>query len=269
MNIVKDWEMVKEKWKEWWNGTLDKGPIISVTAPLEKLREPPIETRKPQTLKDEWLNIEYRANLMHNRNMSTWFGGDAIPSCWGSFTNFGPGSIAGYLGSKPEFMPETIWFHELENNSLENIEKILHYDPDNQLWNSTKKLTGAIADISHGDFLTTFADIGGAMDILSSLRGNQNLLMDLNSIANKGMVSVYPILVPIGYPKLFINPGGKCQGSYLKNCQPKKCCTASLPNWHCHAIYCGFKIFMPKQHIKKSIPSNPQANKIKWFSANP
>jgi len=180
MNIVvENWEIVKERWKEWWNGTLDKGPIISVTAPLEKLRETPIETRKPRTLKDEWLNIEYRANLMHNRNMSTWFGGDAIPSCRGSFINFGPGSIAGYLGSKPEFMPGTIWFHELEDNSLENIEKTLHYDPDNQLWNSTKKLTGAIADISHGDFLTTFADIGGVMDILSSLRGTQNLLMDL------------------------------------------------------------------------------------------
>ena len=187
MKFVKDWERVKERWEAWWEGTLDKGPILSVYAPLNKPREVPIKIQGPQVLDEKWLDVEYRTKLIQNQAMGTWYGGDAVPSPWHcgddrmarSWLNIGPGSIAAYLGSRPEFMPTTVWFNKLEDNSLDSIEMILHYNPDNEWWNITKELTRKVVDIAVGDFFTSFTDLGGALDILASLRGTQDLLIDL------------------------------------------------------------------------------------------
>ena len=176
MNLVMDWERTKERWEKWWDGTLNKGPILSVTAPLDKPGMTVLEVKEPQTIKEKWVNIEYRRKTLFNKVMSTWYGGDAVPNC---YVDFGPVTTAAFIGSKIEFLPDTVWFHHLENNSFDNIKKLLRYNPENWLWNTIKELIQELIESGKGKYLTTFADFAGPLDILSSLRGNQTLLEDL------------------------------------------------------------------------------------------
>jgi len=176
MELVKDWPRVQARWEAWWTGTLDKGPVVSVFAPLDKPRKPPLPVTEPADVSQRWLDVTYRSRAALNQVMSTWYGGDAVPSF---FVNFGAGSVAAYLGSPVTFKPDTVWFHRLEDNSLENILATLAYDPDEALWTATKRLTEEAARVAAGQYFVSIADIGSVLDILVSLRGNQELLLDL------------------------------------------------------------------------------------------
>ena len=176
MELVKNWGRVQERWEAWWDGTLDKGPVVSVFAPLDKPRKPPLSTNIPSDVREKWLDVTYRSRDGWNQAMSRWYGGDAVPNY---FVNFSAGSVAAYLGSPFTCKPGTIWFHRLKNNTLEDIEATLAYDPDNELWTATRNLTEEAARIAEGQYFVSIADIGSVLDIVASVRGNQNLLLDL------------------------------------------------------------------------------------------
>ena len=176
IEFVKNLDRVQQRWEAWWEGTLDKGPIVSATAPLAEPREPPLSSDIPSNVHDMWHDTSFRSIAARNNVMSTWYGGDAVPNFW---VNFGPGSVAAYLGAPVTYEWITVWFHRLADNSLENIEASLAYDPDNELWTATRDLTEEAARLAEGEYLVAFADVGTALDILASLRGNQELLLDL------------------------------------------------------------------------------------------
>jgi len=176
MNLVKNWPRVQARWEAWWTGMLDRGPVVSVFAPLEQPRQPLLPVTEPADVAQRWLDVTYRSRAAWNQAMSTWYGGDAVPSY---FVNFGAGSVAAYLGSPVTFKPDTVWFHRLEDNNLENILASLAYDPDEELWTATKRLTDEAARLAEARYFASIADIGSVLDILASLRGNQELLLDL------------------------------------------------------------------------------------------
>jgi len=176
MELVTNWNRIQQRVEAWWNGTLDKGPLVAVYAPLHEPRRPLLEVSAPSDLRQQWLDVDYRVKAGWNEIMCIWCGGDAVPSF---FVNLGPGSIAGYLGSEFTLKPDTVWFHPLEDNALEHIEETLAYDPDNELWAVTQNITREAARVADGEFFVSITDIGGALDILVWLRGNQNLLIDL------------------------------------------------------------------------------------------
>ncbi len=176
MILNADLEKAKARWEAWFDGTLKKGPIVSITAPLSKSRVTPFDVKQPDTIEERWTDAEYRARVVRNSIMSTWYGGDAVPS-W--FVNFGPGSVASYLGSRTEFADDTVWFNQFEDNSLENILRTIHYDENNRLWKIAQEMTKRVLEIAEGNFIVSFADIGGILDILASLRGSEPLLADL------------------------------------------------------------------------------------------
>lgn len=176
MDLNDNLPLARRRWQEWFDGTLRDGPIVSVTAPLEHPREKPLrcaDIRDPRRMR---LDIEYRASLARNHFMATWFGGDAVPN-W--FVNFGPGSVAAYLGGPVEFSERTVWFGELADNSLAAIESSLRFDPENDYWQATLAMTRRALEVAQGEFQVSYADLGGELDVLASLRGTQNLLLDM------------------------------------------------------------------------------------------
>jgi 5-methyltetrahydrofolate--homocysteine methyltransferase len=108
--------------------------------------------------------------------MSTWYGGDYVPY-W--FTNFGPGSMAAYSGCAYSFTKNSVWFEELENKSWENIERHLDFNNENSYWQLTLRTLEAALEAAQGQYLVSVPDIGGNLDILVSLIGNDKLLLDL------------------------------------------------------------------------------------------
>jgi 5-methyltetrahydrofolate--homocysteine methyltransferase len=161
---------------QWFAGTLTKGPVIYIDAPLDKPRASLAPVEKPSSVEAQWTDLDYRITDLRNRINSLWFGGDAVPA-W--FPNTGPGSMAACLGPWPTFMPESVWFNEMPDHRLERILEQIRFDPENRYWKLIQELTRRALELAQGDFVVGLSDLGGDLDILASLRGEERLMVDL------------------------------------------------------------------------------------------
>lgn len=176
MKHVENWDEVKERYEQWWTGKLKNGPLLKIHAPAAKPPAERVQINTPKDMKERWLDAQYRtASYCANLPFGAYLG-DAFPMYW---PNFGPGCSATYVGSEPSFAPDTVWFLPLQVPTLEDIEPYLKFNPENYWWKLLCEHIQVALRASNGDFIVGHTDMGGAMDILASLRGTQNLLFDL------------------------------------------------------------------------------------------
>jgi 5-methyltetrahydrofolate--homocysteine methyltransferase len=114
--------------------------------------------------------LEYNQTILENMH----FYGDSWPRWW---PNFGAGIVAGFLDAKVSYDENTVWFEPSEILDVKNIQPV--YNPNNFWWRWVKETTRAAVDRWGGQVTVATTDLGGNLDILASLRGTQNLLMDL------------------------------------------------------------------------------------------
>lgn len=150
--------------------------MIAVTAPLKKAYGNLSVPEKPDSLEKQWLDVEYRHVRKENEFRNTYFGGDSFPHFW---INLGPGILATYMGAVPEFKENTVWFGNKKIINDWNNPPEGNFDTENKWWQYTLKMTKILAKKGKNKYRVSITDLGGAMDILASLRGNQELLQDL------------------------------------------------------------------------------------------
>ncbi len=101
--------------------------------------------------------------------------GDAIPHV---STYLGPGSLAVFLGSEPETVDGSVWFHELEKPDIDPADIV--FDEGNIWWKRTESLFSAIKALNvDGSYYAAFPDLVENWDILASLIGASGLLMKM------------------------------------------------------------------------------------------
>ena len=171
-----DWRNIKQRYELWWQG---KRPIFQVTAKQAQSRN--------DLSWDGWNlvhNLEHPEESIHAFERyceQTYFGGEAFPNI---FINIGPGVMASYFGADPQILPDTVWFEAPKD--WETIFNEVKFNQENKWWNITKRLTSKAVEISGDKFVVGMTDLGGALDILASLRGTESLLFDL--IDHPGLV---------------------------------------------------------------------------------
>ncbi|MFH0918852.1 MAG: hypothetical protein V1913_00705 [Fibrobacterota bacterium] len=166
-----DWARIERDWGLFWQGKLER-PIVCIplvdpnTAPVPEYRcfFPNYDTTLSGT---EIMRIEIR-QMARMR-----FIGDAFPK---RFLNFGPGSMATYLGSKLETAEDTVWYHPL-GRPLQEIQ--IKTDKKSYWYNRIHEILDAGLSLWGNNVQMSLSDIGGNLDILASLRGTEELLMDL------------------------------------------------------------------------------------------
>lgn len=184
MLYKENWQETKERFAAWWEVDKLDRPLMRVVArrdqPLEEL-EPVDESKQPAEL---YLDVESAIKRFRNYCRSHAFLADAFPAM---DLNLGAGSMALYLGSEPTFHWDTVWFEEC----IEDYDQWgpLHYDPDNHWWKKHRYLIARGQELAGKDFLINIPDIVEGLDILSAMRGPQNLCLDL--IDNPDQVSKY------------------------------------------------------------------------------
>jgi hypothetical protein len=131
----------------------------------------------PATLEERYCNAPFRAAENHYRLSRSVFPGDVLPS---ATTDLGPGSLALFLGSKPGFAEDTVWYYPCIDE-VEDPEELppLSFDETNRWWQLTEDILRRCAELAHGKYLVTCPDLIENMDALSSLRGAQTLCMDM------------------------------------------------------------------------------------------
>lgn len=170
--IQKDYTNNKKRWLEYWNKENHDRPIMSIMAPSQTARYN--EIVKPSNMKDCWFDMDYviKINRMYLNN--TFLGGEAFPTI---FPNLGPDILGAICGCDIEFGENTSWaVHNCEDWS--EYPKI-KFDPENKWWKKIKEMTEMLVSDSNGDYLVGVTDLHTGTDGLVSLRGPENLCMDI------------------------------------------------------------------------------------------
>lgn len=108
MNYKKNWEAAQEKFINWWNHKNTGRPIMMVMA--KKGKQAPVDPKyNYDSLEEKYTNAE--KIVAHYRSWAEnieWMG-ESFPSL---FADFGPGSVAAYLGCEITWQERTVWFNE-------------------------------------------------------------------------------------------------------------------------------------------------------------
>jgi hypothetical protein len=172
-----NWEQTKRRFIDWWN---HEGLLIGMWGAPEvgrTIHEPVTAPVIPALLEERYCNAAFRAAENHYRLSRSIFPADVLPS---ATTDLGPGSLALFLGSKPGFAEDTVWYHPCIEE-VEDPEELppLSFDETNSWWRVTEDILRHCAELARGKYLVTCPDLIENMDALSSLRGAQTLCMDM------------------------------------------------------------------------------------------
>lgn len=166
-------EELKRQYEAFWAHEACGRCCLYLTAP----REGAVPPEPPATLQQRWEDIPDRTARAVKEVEDTLYLGDAFPSV---FANFGPGCLASCIGGSHKWSEFTVWF-ENEPFPIEDWES----PPEPRLDESAEMVrlvdgyTDSLLEAGRGKFYTSITDIGGTYDVIASLRGTQDLLVDL------------------------------------------------------------------------------------------
>ena len=172
-----NWNQTRKRFVDWWDR---KGLLIGMWGAPETNRcihEAVDAPSKPANLAERYCHAAFRAADNHYRLSRSVFPLDVLPS---AITDLGPGSLALFLGSRPEFAEDTVWFHPCLG--LAPVpEKLppLKFDANHPWWRTSEDIIRRCVELSRGKYIVGCPDLIENMDVLASLRGAQTLLLDL------------------------------------------------------------------------------------------
>jgi hypothetical protein len=168
-----DWSAARQAHEAWWAGELDR-PLVLLSGPTPEAASLP-----------EWLSyipaygdlpIEQIVDLAEQHMRATWYAGDGYPYL---FTNYGAGSMAAYtslaLGQHSEH--GGVWFHAATGAPLQQLR--IQARTDTPWFVHTDQYVRAVTQRIGDKTQITLPDLGGALDILASIRTTERLLTDL------------------------------------------------------------------------------------------
>ncbi|MCD6365795.1 MAG: hypothetical protein J7M14_07965 [Planctomycetes bacterium] len=172
------WRRTKDDYRRWWDGELGRPIMQCILDGYDPHRE-------PAELPAVDLRTIYDLSIPAEKIVDRWdydlccrkFLGDAFPIVW---PNFGPGVMATFLGARPEPRDDTVWFLPSDEQRDAKISDInFNYDPDNVYLNRIKDVCRAAVNRWGSLVQISMTDLGGSLDIVSTFRPGQKLLLDL------------------------------------------------------------------------------------------
>ncbi len=171
------WEETKDNYRKWWAGELER-PLLHFVMPGGN------PDRPEPALPSKSFTVFYDLSVSADEIVDRWdydlccqrFLGDSFPAV---FPNFGPGVGAEFLGCGLEIDEpgETVWFHPKEDASLDEMR--IAYTEDSLWFKRIADIKAAAGRRWQGEVQIGMTDLGGAVDILSSFRPSEKLLLDL------------------------------------------------------------------------------------------
>ena len=166
-----DWPQSQQRLLRWWRC---EGPAVLIHAPLDTPRRDIAAPEPPDTLRERWIDPDYRARRTEARLAATYFGGDAIPH---ADTQVSAGDLAPMLGARWDYAPTTVWFTPCIDDP--DTHPPLHIDRDNEEYRALRGIIEANRARAGDRYLVCMPDLIENMDILAALRDPQTLMMDL------------------------------------------------------------------------------------------
>ena len=118
-----------------------------------------------------WFDPLWRAENLHYQLSRSSLKADILPV---ANTHLGPGSLAAMLGAGLDGDDETIWIKHREGCDLK-----LELEEDNPCWQLHLNLLKASRAKSNGKYFVGCPDLVEGLDVLASIRGTQEVLMEM------------------------------------------------------------------------------------------
>ncbi|MDP6449180.1 MAG: hypothetical protein QF773_00055 [Lentisphaeria bacterium] len=172
---VERWGTIREDSRRWWAGELER--------PLVQIRLNGADPGRPEPdLPVYGFTAHYGSGVPAETIVDRWeyglcctrFLGDAFPAVW---PNFGAGVLAAFLGAKPEVRYETVWFHPRQEQPIDDLS--LELDLADPWLLRIRDIYAAAIERWDGLVQVGMTDLGGAVDVLSTFRPGEQLLLDL------------------------------------------------------------------------------------------
>jgi len=157
---------------QWWKGALDR-PLAKIFSTKKHASSTPALCQA--NCADFSRSAREVIEELDEEFSYTEFLGDAFPSV--DFSAFGPGVLAAFVGAKLDNSSGRVWFFPEKELPIEKIH--VKYDPENKYVLRIKELYEAGIEKWKGKVILSFPDLGGVMDVAATLRGSENLLLDL------------------------------------------------------------------------------------------
>ena len=170
------WQQVRTAHRQWWCGELDR-PLIPVTLQGRNpgRPEPAAPLLSQATCADLDIPAEALIDRLDYELEKCRFLGDAFPCV--SMHTFGPGVMAAFLGGILDNSTGSVWFHPPGEVRLQDLH--FRFDPDNRWFRRICEICAAGMRRWQGQVLMAMTDLGGNLDILSTFRPGEKLLLDL------------------------------------------------------------------------------------------
>lgn len=167
-----DWPTARQHHIDWWN---HDGLVLWLTAPANRPHEDVPDPGPAPSLEARWYGPAWRVARQEYDLSRTYFGGDSFPMV-GAWT--GAGDLAAYLGCPVHLADNTIWYEPIIADP-DQFRGPLQLHHDNPVLVRTLALVDHALSRSRGRFFVSQPDIIENIDILASLRGTQDLLIDM------------------------------------------------------------------------------------------
>ena len=175
---VPDMDAILDRYAAYWQMENHDRPLMSVCA--RKSGAKPVEIPWHDDPKQNWWDTERVIQRARSHMAATYYAGEAFPAL---NPNLGPDVFAAFLGAELVYESmETTW----SVNFVEDWDDHqLRFDENNPYWRKIVEMTDAFLDDAHGDYLVGITDIHQSLDCLVSIRGAENVCLDLYDCPGK------------------------------------------------------------------------------------
>lgn len=172
---VERWDQIREDATRWWAGEL-KRPLIQMRlGGSDPKRAEPAQPRKHRTAQYDFSvsAVEIVDRWDYDLSLTTYLG-DAFPAV---IPDFGPGVIAVFVGGRAEVGMDTVWFHPREDVLVKDL--MFELDSQDEWYLRVQDIMRCAQERWEGEVQVGMTDLGGNLDILSTFRPGEKLLLDL------------------------------------------------------------------------------------------
>lgn len=175
LKLKHDFDKTCERFEAWWNGDIiDRPPVTLYVAPDKPLNFP---KKSYPTLRERWLDVEFRVEKQAAELERRVWLGDSIPSIR---PDVGPDLTGTLWGIELEFSDRTSWSKPIVQSGEEWANYVDNApDFDNIYWQTVEKIITVALERNDSRYLVELPDLHGSLDIMVSLRGPENICLDL------------------------------------------------------------------------------------------
>lgn len=172
-SLKPDYEKSAERYAAFWNREIIDRPPVSIILPVEKTKPVPVKSYK--TLREKWLDIDFRAEVTSIEMSNFNYYADALPIM---FPNFGPEIFSVWSGCGYNFGETTTWSEPCIKDWSTDADKAT-FNREHPLFKLLIDYTNRLLEYGKGNFIVGLTDFHPGGDHLAALRDPQELAFDM------------------------------------------------------------------------------------------